>query len=67
MRRSKIAKRKGTLHSIVHIGKVHKEKRERIKKRTFDHSPHEVMCETCCMLKAPWLVTLTDFMFYNVW
>ena len=51
MRRSKIAKRKGTLHSIVHIGKAHKEKRERLKKRTFDHSPHEVIC--CHILNAP--------------
>ncbi|XP_070187695.1 band 3 anion transport protein-like isoform X2 [Littorina saxatilis] len=45
MRRAKITKRKGTLHSIVHIGKSHKEKRERPKKKHFDHSPHEVFVE----------------------
>ncbi|KAK7501372.1 hypothetical protein BaRGS_00007497 [Batillaria attramentaria] len=45
LRRPRIAKRKGTLHSIVHIGKAQKEKRERVKKKQFDHSPHEVFVE----------------------
>ncbi|XP_025113828.1 band 3 anion transport protein-like isoform X2 [Pomacea canaliculata] len=44
LRRPRIKKRKA-LHSVVHIGKSHKEKRERVKKKQFDHSPHEVFVE----------------------
>ena len=44
MHRPKIAKRKGALHSIVHVGKSQREKRERFKRKLFDHNPHEVGC-----------------------
>ncbi|GFN95656.1 Anion exchange protein [Plakobranchus ocellatus] len=44
IRRHKIARSKGALHSIVHIGKTHQEKKPRVTKK-FDHSPHEVFVE----------------------
>ncbi|ESP03217.1 hypothetical protein LOTGIDRAFT_137764, partial [Lottia gigantea] len=44
IRRHKIARRnKSQLHSIVHIGKAHKEKKK--PKQKFDHSPHDVFVE----------------------
>ncbi|GFR73377.1 anion exchange protein, partial [Elysia marginata] len=44
IRRHKIARSKGALQSIVHIGKTHQEKKPRVTKK-FDHSPHEVFVE----------------------
>ncbi|RUS76859.1 hypothetical protein EGW08_015392, partial [Elysia chlorotica] len=44
IRRHKIARSKGALKSIVHIGKTHQEKKPRVTKK-FDHSPHEVFVE----------------------
>ena len=42
IRRHKISTRsKGTMHSIVHIGKNNHEKKHKTAKK-FDHSPHEV-------------------------
>ncbi|BFZ21740.1 hypothetical protein BsWGS_24779 [Bradybaena similaris] len=44
IRRHKIARNKGALQSIVHIGKTHHEKKPRAPKK-YDHSPHEVFVE----------------------
>ncbi|XP_055870394.1 anion exchange protein 2-like isoform X2 [Biomphalaria glabrata] len=44
IRRHKIARSKGALHSIVHIGKSHHVKKSKTVKK-FDHSPHEVFVE----------------------
>ncbi|CAL1534908.1 unnamed protein product [Lymnaea stagnalis] len=44
IRRHKIARSKGALHSIVHIGKSHHIKKQKVVKK-FDHSPHEVFVE----------------------
>ncbi|XP_041374597.1 anion exchange protein 2-like isoform X2 [Gigantopelta aegis] len=45
IRRHKIGRHRNTLHSIVHVGKVHKEKKEHKSKSKFDHSSHEVFVE----------------------
>ncbi|XP_059167054.1 anion exchange protein 3-like isoform X2 [Physella acuta] len=44
IRRHKIARSKGALRSIVHIGKSHHIKKHKVVKK-FDHSPHEVFVE----------------------